>query len=105
MANLPFNVATGPSGPIGVTGSNLPWTSSISTSAFEIRQDSSILRIDTDGTITTPAAGSIHADEWIETIKLMKQFIMDVSNDPELSKRFPYLQDAAYKWLMKELRK
>lgn len=105
MANLPFKIATGPSGPIGASGSNLPWTNSIATSAFEVRHNDSIVRIDTDGTITSPGAGSIHVDEWIETIKLMKQLIMDISNDPELSKRFPYLEEAAHKWLMKELRK
>jgi len=109
MANqFPFHGITGPAGPIGAigaTGSNMSWTNSVSTSAFEIRQNNSILRIDTDGTITTPGAGSIHADEWIETIKLMKQLIMDIGRDPELSEKFPYLKEAAHKWLMKELSK
>lgn len=101
MANFPYVGVTGPLGPVsaGVVSTN-----TVSTSAFEIRHDNSILRIDNDGTITTPA-GSIHTDDWIETIKLMKQFILDVSNDPELSNKFPYLKEAAHNWLMKELRK
>ena len=108
MANLPYTGVTGPVGPvgaIGAVGSNMSWVNTVSTSAFEIRHDNSILRIDTDGTITTPNAGSIKADDWIETIQLMRQFIIDVSKDPELSEKFPYLKEAAHGWLMKELRK
>ena len=74
------------------------------SSAFEIRRDETVLRIDTDGTISTKA-GSIAADDWIEITKIMKQFIIDVARDPELSAKLPYMKDAAEGWLMKELRK
>jgi hypothetical protein len=57
----------------------------------------------TDGTITTKA-GTISADDWIMVIQLMKQLIMDLSKDPDMASKYPYIQDAAHSWMMHELK-
>jgi hypothetical protein len=56
-----------------------------------------------DGTITTKA-GSITSDEWISVIKVMKQLIMDMSQDEELVSKYPYIRDAAHSWMMNKLK-
>jgi hypothetical protein len=75
------------------------------TNAIEIRKDiASILTITTEGEIITPK-GKIHVDDWINVITVMKQLIMDMSKDENLASKYPYVQEAAHKWLMDELRK
>lgn len=75
------------------------------SSAFQIRNNAEpVLQIDLDGKITTKA-GTISVEDWIQVVKLMKQFIVDVSNDEETSKKYPYLKDAAHQWMMDTLRK
>ena len=56
-----------------------------------------------DGTITTKA-GTITADDWISVIKVMKQLIMDMSQDEELVSKYPYIRDAAHIWMMNKLK-
>jgi len=74
-------------------------------SAIEIKNNShTFIAFNTDGTITTKA-GTISADDWIMVIKLMKQLIMDLSKDPDMASKYPYIQDAAHSWMMNELRK
>ncbi len=74
-------------------------------SSLEIKNnDRTFVAFNTDGTITTKA-GTISADDWIMVVKLMKQLIMDMSNDPETASKYPYIQDAAHTWMMNELRK
>jgi hypothetical protein len=73
--------------------------------AIEIKQgDDSIVAFNTDGTITSPA-GAITVEDWIETVQLMKQLIVDIAQDPELAARFPYLEAAAHRWMITTLRK
>ena len=56
-----------------------------------------------DGTITTKA-GSITSDDWITTIKVMKQLVMDMSQDEELVSKYPYIRDAAHIWMINKLK-
>ena len=56
-----------------------------------------------DGTITTKA-GSITSDDWITTIKVMKQLVMDMSQDEELVSKYPYIRDVAHSWMMNKLK-
>jgi len=72
-------------------------------SAFEIRNDQSLIAFNTDGTIGTKA-GTITVEDWITVIQLMKRLIMDMSKDPETVSKYPYIQDAAHSWFMKELK-
>jgi hypothetical protein len=57
-----------------------------------------------DGTIRTES-DSIPISELIEVTKIMKRFIMDIANDPELSGKYAYITDAAHTWVVKELTK
>jgi hypothetical protein len=73
-------------------------------SALEIKNnDRTFVAFNTDGTITTKA-GTISADDWIMVVKLMKQIIMDMSKDPDTASKYPYIQDAAYTWMLTELK-
>lgn len=85
---------------------NPNWNIATSKTALVIKNSdgTSVLSFQDDGVIET-AAGSIKADEWIQIVNLMKQFIMDVANDEETAKKYPYLKDAAHIWLMNDLRK
>lgn len=59
----------------------------------------SVLTIYQNGVIATPN-GDITIKSWIETIQIMRRLIIDLSQDPELSGKFPYLKDAAHQWMM-----
>ena len=89
----------------GTSWMNQGMNLSATGSALEIKNnDRTFIAFNTDGTITTKA-GTISADDWIMVVKLMKQLIMDMSNDPETASKYPYIQDAAHSWMMNELRK
>lgn len=79
---------------------------SVSTigSAFEIRGNDTVLSITLDGIVST-SAGKIHVDDWITVTNVMKQLIMDMGKDENLASKYPYIRDAAHKWLVDELRK
>lgn len=66
-------------------------------------EDGPVLIFRKDGTISTPH-GSISVEEWIDTISLMRQFFIDVSRDTEFSERYPYIRDAAHRWVMNKLK-
>lgn len=72
-------------------------------SVFEIRNDESTIVFNTDGTITTKA-GAITTEDWITVTQLMKRLIMDMSKDPDMVSKYPYIQDTAHDWLMKDLK-
>ena len=74
------------------------------TSVFEIRGNDSVLSITQDGVVTTPA-GKMHVDDWIIVTNVMKQLIMDMGKDENLASKYPYIRDAAHKWLVDELRR
>lgn len=57
-----------------------------------------------DGIIET-SSGKIHANDWIQVINIMKQFIVDVANDPETSEKYPYIKDMAHTWMIDNLSK
>lgn len=124
-AQSPLLVNTGNGGSGGAAGSTVTisnggtgvipggWLNSNSSltigsqlnSAFQIRGDTEpVLSINQDGTIVTKS-GTISVDDWIQVVKLMRQFIIDVANDEETAKKYPYLKDAAHQWMMNELRK
>jgi len=63
-----------------------------------------LLTFHKDGIIETQH-GKIHIEDWITIIQLMKQFIFDIGQDPELSNRYPYLKDAAHSMMMRDLKK
>jgi hypothetical protein len=86
----------------GINGTN--WNAAVPQNAIQIGNTEAVITFNTDGTITTKA-GTISADDWIMVVKLMKQLIMDMSNDPETASKYPYIQDAAHSWMMNELRK
>ena len=80
-------------------------TSNFSTNAIEIRNgDNSILSVTTDGKIVTDA-GTVHVDDRITTVKVMKQLIIDMSKDENLASKYPYIRETAHRWLVDELRK
>lgn len=87
---------------------NAAWsvTSNVTSEAITIRNKSgeNVLTFHNDGTIET-AGGKIRADEWVQVTMMMKQFIMDVAQDEEFSKKYPYVRDMAHGWIMNELRK
>jgi len=98
-------IANGGTGNIGVIPGGAISGATQYSSAFQIRNNAEpVLQIDLDGKITTKA-GTISVNDWIQVVKLMKQFIVDVSNDEETAKKYPYLKDAAHQWMMDELRK
>lgn len=98
-------IANGGTGNIGVIPAGAISGSTQYSSAFQIRNNTEpVLEISQDGTITT-RDGTISVGDWIQVIKLMKQFIIDVSNDEETAKKYPYLKDAAHQWMIEELRK
>jgi len=86
----------------GLNGTN--WASQINTTAIQIGNPDPVITFKLDGDIVTKA-GTITADDWISVIKVMKQLIMDMSNDQELVSKYPYIQEAAHTWLMEELKK
>jgi hypothetical protein len=73
------------------------------TNAIQIGSTDPVITFALDGTITTKA-GTITAEDWISVIKVMKQLIMDMSQDKELVSKYPYIRDAAHTWMMNELK-
>lgn len=71
--------------------------------AIQIGNPEPVITFAMDGTITTKA-GTITAGEWISVIKVMKQLIMDMSQDEELASKYPYIRDAAHSWIMEKLK-
>lgn len=90
------------------SGSNAAWSlaSNVTSEAVSIRnkQGETVLTFHHDGIIET-AGGKIHADEWVQITMVMKQFIMDVAQDEEFAKKYPYVKDMAHTWVMNELGK
>ena len=82
--------------PQGITQHN-------TTSAIQIGNPDPVVTFSLDGTITTKA-GTITAEDWISVIKVMKQLIMDMSQDQELASKYPYIQDAAHTWMINKLK-
>lgn len=88
----------------GMNGSS--WmnpTNHTPTNAIQIGNPEPVITFHLNGNITTPA-GTITGDDWIIAIQTMKQLIIDMSKDQELASKYPYIQDAAHTWFMKELR-
>lgn len=100
--------AQGASGQIltanGMNGSNWMSQSNTQTKAIQIGNPDPVVIFNLDGNITTKA-GTITAEDWVTTVKVMKRLIMDMSKDTELASKYPYIQDAAHHWLMEELKK
>jgi hypothetical protein len=87
----------------GMNGSS--WMSQTVTThpnAIQIGNPEPVITFAMDGNISTPA-GTITADDWISVIKVMKQMIMDMSEDEELVSKYPYIREAAHTWFMNEL--
>ena len=81
---------------------NIPQTTA--TNALQIGGNPNpVVTFHYDGTIVTKA-GSITSDDWISVIKVMKQLIMDMSQDEELASKYPYIRDAAHSWMMDKLK-
>ena len=86
----------------GMNGSN--WSSTVTPNALSIGNSPDYaIAFGYDGTITTKA-GSITTDDWISVIKVMKQLVMDMSQDEELVSKYPYIRDAAHIWMMNKLK-
>ena len=62
-----------------------------------------IFSITTDGRFTY-GTESVKIDDLLRTIKLVKKLAFDVAADPELSKKLPYLKDAAHDWVIDDLK-
>ena len=84
----------------GLNGSS--WTAPI-TNAVQIGDPDPVITFKLDGDIVTKA-GTITADDWISVIKVMKQLIMDMSQDEELVSKYPYIRDVAHSWMMNKLK-
>ena len=88
----------------GMNGSM--WSSQTVTThpnAIQIGNPDPVITFKLDGDIVTKA-GTITADDWITTIKVMKQLVMDMSQDEELVSKYPYIRDAAHSWMMEKLK-
>jgi hypothetical protein len=88
----------------GSNGTN--WMSqgiNMQPSAIQIGNPDPVITFKLDGDIITKA-GTITADDWISVIKVMKQLIMDMSQDEELASKYPYIRDAAHSWMMNKLK-
>jgi len=83
--------------PQGITQHNT------TANAIQVGGSDPVLTFGMDGTITT-RTGTISAEEWITVIKIMKQLIMDMSQDEELVSKYPYIRDAAHTWMMEKLK-
>ena len=75
----------------------------VPTNAIQIGNPDPVVTFHMNGNITTPA-GTITAEDWITTIKIMKQLIMDMSQDEELASKYPYIRDAAHSWMIEKLK-
>ena len=73
------------------------------TNAIQIGNPEPVITFHMDGTITTPA-GTITNNDWISVVKVMKQLIMDMSQDEELASKYPYIRNAAHTWMMEKLK-
>ena len=73
------------------------------TNAVQIGNPDPVITFKLDGDIVTKA-GTITADDWITTIKVMKQLVMDMSQDEELVSKYPYIRDVAHSWMMNKLK-
>ena len=71
--------------------------------AVQIGNPDPVITFKLDGDIVTKA-GTITADDWITTIKVMKQLVMDMSQDEELVSKYPYIRDVAHSWMMEKLK-
>lgn len=109
--NLPPYVgAQGASGQVltssGLNGSSWMMNQTITastTNAIQIGNPDPVVTFNLDGNITTKA-GTITAEDWITTIRVMKQLIMDMSQDEELASKYPYIRDAAHTWMIEKLK-
>jgi hypothetical protein len=103
-------IPPGPPGPQGLSGQILTangmngsnW-SVPPTNAIQIGNPDPVITFKLDGDIVTKA-GTITADDWISVTKVMKQLIMDMSQDEELASKYPYIRDAAHNWMMNKLK-
>jgi hypothetical protein len=82
---------------------NIPITASTTTNAIQIGNPDPVITFSMDGTITTPV-GTITNNDWISVIKVMKQLVMDMSQDEELVSKYPYIRDVAHTWMMEKLK-
>ena len=48
---------------------------------------------------------SVRIEDVLKAVTLMKKLAFDVAVDPELSKKLPYLKDAAHDWVMNDLKR
>lgn len=71
--------------------------------AIQIGNPDPVITFKLDGDIVTKA-GTITAEDWISVTKVMKQLIMDMSQDEELVSKYPYIRDAAHIWMMNKLK-
>lgn len=75
-------------------------------SAFHIQgKDGPSLIITYDGKVISESGNSITVEEWIETVKVMRQFVIEVARDEEMSQRYPFLREAAHQWMMDEIKR
>jgi hypothetical protein len=86
----------------GANGTN--WSSTVTSNALQIGNNpDAVITFGYDGTITAKA-GTITTTDWISVTKVMKQLIMDMSEDDELASKYPYIRDAAHIWMMNKLK-
>ena len=90
---------------VGAQGSNgTNWSSTVTSNALQIGNNpDAVITFGYDGTITAKA-GTITTTDWISVTKVMKQLIMDMSEDDELASKYPYIRDAAHIWMMNKLK-
>lgn len=107
-ANVGLPGAQGSNGQIltanGLNGSSwMNQTTIAPTNAIQIGNPEPVITFHMNGNITTPV-GTITNNDWISVIKVMKQLIMDMSQDEELVSKYPYIRDVAHSWMMEKLK-
>jgi hypothetical protein len=75
-------------------------------SAMHVKAEdgSTVLDISYDGIITTKS-GTISIDQWVVSTTVMTMLIMEMSKDDELTKKYPFVREAAHGWLVRDLQK
>lgn len=87
----------------GTSWMNQSITATTSTNAIQIGNPEPVITFHMNGNITTPV-GTITNNDWISVIKVMKQLVMDMSQDEELVSKYPYIRDVAHSWMMEKLK-
>jgi hypothetical protein len=76
----------------------------ISNNAIQFGMPNSTVTFTNDGEIVT-AEGAIKINDLIVMVTIFKKLVVELSQDRDVVKKYPYIQDLAHTWLIEELSK